>query len=67
MVIKMSKNYEKMTEENMVEFCKAKNAMQEYITFLVVKRKIVKTTKGLSVHLSNLIRDSILTWKDPNE
>jgi hypothetical protein len=60
-------DYTKMTEENMKEFLKAKAAIQDYITFLVVKRKITKTTKELSSHLSNLIQDSILTWSDPNE
>lgn len=60
-------NYTEMTEENMKEFLKAKGAIQDYITFLVVKRKITKTTKELSSHLSNLIQDSILTWSDPDE
>jgi len=65
-VIKMD-NFDKMTNENMVEFLKVKGAIQDYITFLVVKRKIAKTTKELSSHLSHLIKDSILTWSDPNE
>ena len=60
-------DYTEMTEENMVEFLKAKSAIQDYITFLVVRRKITKTTKELSSHLSNLIQDSILTWSDPDE
>jgi hypothetical protein len=55
------------TEESMDEFIKARKAIQDYITFLVVKRKITKTTEELSSYLSNLIQDSILTWSDPNE
>lgn len=60
-------DYTVMTEENMDEFIKARKAIQDYITFLVVKRKITKTTKELSSHLSNLIQDSILTWSDESE
>ena len=60
-------DYTDMTEENMVEFLKAKGAIQDYITFLVVERKVTKTTKELASHLSNLLQDSILTWRDPNE
>jgi hypothetical protein len=55
------------TDESVDEFIKARNAIQDYITFLVVKRKITKTTEELSSYLSNLIQDSILTWSDPNE
>jgi hypothetical protein len=60
-------DYTEMTEENMKEFLKAKGAIQDYITFLVVKRKVTKTTQELASHLSNLLQDSILTWRDPNE
>jgi hypothetical protein len=60
-------DYTAMTGDHIVEFLKAKGAIQDYITFLVVRQKITKTTEELSSHLSNLIADSILTWSDPDE
>jgi hypothetical protein len=60
-------DYTKMTGDHIVEFLKAKGAIQNYITFLVVKQKITKTTEELSSNLSHLIEDSILTWSDPDE
>lgn len=60
-------DYTEMTGDHIVEFLKVKGAIQDYITFLVVKQKITKTTEELASNLSDLLADSILTWSDPDE
>jgi hypothetical protein len=60
-------DYDTMTEETAIEFTRTKHVIQDYITYLVVKRKITKTPEELSQHLTELLTDSILTWSDPNE
>lgn len=61
------KTFEELTDENMVEFEKVTKAIKEYITFLVVKRKVCTSTKDLSKMLGKVIVHSITTWEDSAE
>lgn len=61
------KAFEELTDENMVEFEKASNAIKDYITFLVITRKVCLSPDDLSKMLGEVIVNSILTWKDPAE
>ena len=69
-IMKFSEKYKKdykITDGNVIKYMEARKAIQDYITFLVVTKKITKTTEELSLCLSKLIKDSILSWRDPNE
>ena len=53
--------------DNVIAYLEAREAIHDYITVLVVNQKSVGTPEELSVRLTMLLKDSILTWRDPNE
>ena len=61
------KNGGKITDEKVIGYLKAREAMQDYITILVVKEKVTDTPEELAMRLTLLLKDSILSWRDPNE
>jgi hypothetical protein len=57
----------KITDEKVIAYMRARNAMHDYITVLVVKEKVIDTPEELAMRLTLLLKDAILSWRDLNE
>jgi len=69
-IMKIPEKYKKdgkITDEKVIGYLKARKAIQDYITVLVVNQKIIGTPEELSMRLTLLLKDAILSWRDPNE